>query len=200
MSLLTLYIGYKMSVGIDMDMNIIIIIMCMIVICLSPNIREILLVVSLCINAMSLTSGLSKLSRSKSTKKDTFVPQFENLSERNFDTMLYEEIPKPPSDIGPMKPIVQCTNSIPTRPMKVINERPNVPEVQTSYKGAIHYNDPMPMNDGNDRVVRLGLLHQGDKLARQLAGSSNIKKNMEIYLQNDVYEDEYRPWWGAYDI
>lgn len=186
----------------DMDINIIIIIMCMIVICLSPNIREILLVVSLCINAMSLTSGLTKLSKSKPSKKDTFIPQFENLSEKNFDTMLYEEIPKPVSmidkELKSMKPMIMQGGGMP-----IGSNRPPVPMnigSQTNYKGAIHYNDPMPMNDGNDRVARLGLLHQGDKLARQLAGSSNIKKNMEIYMQNDVYEDEYRPWWGAYDI
>lgn len=185
----------------DMDINIIIIIMCMIVICLSPNIREILLVVSLCINAMSLTSGLTKLSsKNKPKKKDTFVPQFENLSERNFDTMLYEEIPKPPGSLIEPKLAPVPMHSIPPPAISMQTNPPINMSNQTNYKGAIHYNDPMPMNDGNDRVARLGLLRQGDKLARQLAGSSNIKKNMEIYMQNDVYEDEYRPWWGAYDI
>lgn len=156
----------------DYDLVAILAVMALIVLCLAPDIKEILLIISFCINAMSLTKGI------KTAHKKRNYPS-EPSKKEPFSIQYY------PQHIvqGPYPPV------------------DNYQYIFNNYPGKIDYEEspPIEYGGGNDRIAKLNIERQGTDYVRQIKGEMGRINMMRQYVNNDCDSDEFKQWWSRYD-
>lgn len=205
----------------------IVLVLGLIILCLAPSLRDIIIVFSVCTNALSMAKGLMKVSKNKKKKKKKKSSDSDSEDEKEgfcnipnpyrndpngdlsrYNKLQYAMVPRPYTN-PPLNPHLSNPTEAGKQPFpfedasqtRFVNYPGRVDfDTDANYGPGVIPGNENPLQDGNDRMARMNIARQGTDAVRQISGAMNRQRMMAPWVTNECAADEVRDWWGNYDV